>query len=119
MKTSNDVSTVSDAKSLSEYEMNFDFIVSMVIWYEVLNKVNKISKVLQQRDMNVGAALNLLKGLIVFFKEYREEGFEKAKIEAQNIAIELLIEPQFRDIRIRTKKKFFDEKAVDEPMKSA
>ncbi|CAH9081169.1 unnamed protein product [Cuscuta europaea] len=119
MKSSNDASTVSDAKSLFEYEMNFDFIVSMVIWYEVLNKVNKISKLLQQRDMDVGVALNLLKGLILLFKEYREEWFEKAKIEAQNIAIDLHIEPRFRDIRIRTKKKFFDEKAIDEPMKSA
>ncbi|CAH9135171.1 unnamed protein product, partial [Cuscuta epithymum] len=46
-KFSNDPSTVSDAKSISDYEMNFDFLVALVLWYEILNKVNKVSKVLQ------------------------------------------------------------------------
>lgn len=109
---------MSDAKSLSEYEMNFDFLVGMVIWYEILNKVNKVSKVLQQRDMNMDVAISLLKGLIIFFEEYREEGFEKAKIEAEKIALELNIESQFRETRTRTKKKFFDENTRDEQIES-
>ena len=90
----------------------------MVIWYEILNKVNKVSKVLQQRDMNMDVAISLLKGLIIFFEEYKEEGFEKAKIEAEKIALELNVEPQFRETRTRSKKKFFDEKARDEQIKS-
>ncbi|CAH9099211.1 unnamed protein product [Cuscuta epithymum] len=117
-KFSNDPSTVSDAKSISDYEMNFDFLVALVIWYEILNKVNKVSKVLQQRDMNMSSAISLLKGLIAFFKEYREDGFEKAKVEAEKIATELVIEPQFRETRVRTKKRFFDENANDEPTRS-
>ncbi|CAH9128174.1 unnamed protein product [Cuscuta epithymum] len=117
-KFSNDPSTVSDAKSISDYEMNFDFLVALVIWYEILNKVNKVSKVLQQRDMNMSSAISLLKGLIAFFQEYREDGFEKAKAEAEKIAIELDIEPQFREARVRTKKRFFDENANDEPTRS-
>ncbi|KAM7502522.1 hypothetical protein LguiB_001426 [Lonicera macranthoides] len=64
--------------------------------------------------MNMDVAISLLKGLIVFFEEYREEGFEKAKIEAEKIALELNIESQFHETRTRSKKKFFDEKARDE-----
>ncbi|CAH9115870.1 unnamed protein product, partial [Cuscuta epithymum] len=118
-KCSNDPSTVSDAKSICEYEMNFDFLVAMVIWYEILNKVNKVSKVLQQKDMIISSAITLLKGLIAYFKDYREDGFEKAKVEAEKLAIELNIQPQFRETRVRTKKRFFDENAMDEPIKSA
>ena len=39
-----------------------DFLVGMVIWYEILNKVNKVSKVLQKKDMNIDDAISLLKG---------------------------------------------------------
>ncbi|KAK3188683.1 hypothetical protein Dsin_028244 [Dipteronia sinensis] len=68
MENSDDATTVSDAQSLAKY-LKFDFLVSMVIWYEILNKVNKVSEVLWKKDMNIDDAISLLNGLITYFEE--------------------------------------------------
>ncbi|XP_073063978.1 uncharacterized protein [Primulina eburnea] len=115
-----DATTVSDAGSLANFELrSFEFFVGMVIWFEVLHKVNKISKILQRKDMVIGEGINLLKGLIIFLEEYRNTGFEAAKSEAEKIALEMEVEPIFRETRIRHKKRFFDENARDEPIQGA
>ena len=59
---------------LGEYE----FIVAIVIWYEVLYAVNLVSKNLQTKDMLIDAAIEKVKGLIYFFEGYRETGFLEA-----------------------------------------
>ena len=51
---------------LGEYE----FIVAIVIWYEVLFVVNLVSKNLQTKDMLIDVAIEKVKGLISFFKGY-------------------------------------------------
>ncbi|XP_073037558.1 uncharacterized protein [Primulina eburnea] len=56
---------------------------------KVLHKVNKISKILQRKDMVIGEGINLLKGLIIFLEEYRNTGFEAAKSEAEKIALQM------------------------------
>ncbi|CAA0839993.1 TTF-type zinc finger protein with HAT dimerisation domain [Striga hermonthica] len=115
-----DATTASDARSLAEYELqSFDFLVGVVIWFEILQKVNSVSKAFQKNDMVIGESISLLQGLIVFLEEYRNCGFESAKLEAQKIALEMDVEPAFREIRIRRKSKFFDENARDEPIQGA
>ncbi|CAA0830700.1 hAT dimerisation domain-containing protein / transposase-related [Striga hermonthica] len=117
---SGDATTASDARSLAEYELqSFDFLVGVVIWFEILQKVNSVSKAFQKNDMVISESISLLQGLIVFLEEYRNCGFESAKVEAQKIALEMDIEPAFREIRIRRKSKFFDENARDEPIQGA
>ena len=106
MENSDDATTVSDAQSLAKC-LKFDFLVGMVIWYEILNKVNKVSKVLQKKDMNIDDAISLLKGLITYFEEYREKGFDEAMIEVEKIAIEMEIKSKFHETRVRSKNKFF------------
>ena len=117
MENSDDATTVSDAQSLAKC-LKFDFLVGMVIWYEILNKVNKVSKVLQKKDMNINDAISLLKGLITYFEEYRERGFDEAMIEAEKIVIEMEIKSKFHETCVHSKKKFFDEIASDEPIES-
>ncbi|XP_073129369.1 uncharacterized protein [Henckelia pumila] len=63
--------------------------------------------------------ISLLKGLIIFLEEYKISGFEIAKSEAENIALELEVEPIFRETRIRHRKRFFDENSRDEPIQGA
>jgi Domain of unknown function (DUF4371)/hAT family C-terminal dimerisation region len=117
---SNDAATISDAEALVNYEFQkFEFIVSLVIWYEILEKVKKVSKILQGKDIDVGKCVDLLQGLILFLEEYRNNGFEIAKSEAEKIALELEIEPTFRESRVRRRKKFFEESATDEPIQVA
>ena len=49
---------------LGEYE----FIMAIVIWYEVLFVVNLVSKNLQANDMLSNVAIEKVKGLISFFQ---------------------------------------------------
>ncbi|XP_022851151.1 zinc finger MYM-type protein 1-like [Olea europaea var. sylvestris] len=91
-----DPKTKSEAECLVTYEINkFVFLLGMIIWYEVLNNVNKVSKHLQEEDMHIDVAIDHLKGLISFFKSYRESGFESTMVDAKEIVSELEIEPKF------------------------
>ena len=70
-------------------------MVSTVIWYEVLNHVNIVSKKLQSKDMHLDNAITEINKLIGYFKDYRETDFSKAIDEAKKIAIEMGIDPIF------------------------
>ncbi|XP_022856014.1 zinc finger MYM-type protein 1-like [Olea europaea var. sylvestris] len=95
-----DSKTKSEVECLATYEIdNFEFLLGMIIWYEVLNNINKVTKHLQTEDMHIDVAIDHLKGLISFFKGYREFGFESAMVDAKKIASELEIEPIFREKR--------------------
>ncbi|KAL7102343.1 hypothetical protein ACP275_08G114200 [Erythranthe tilingii] len=104
-----DGTITSEAEGLiiNEFE-NFDFLMSLVIWYDLLFFVNSVSKTLQNEDMHMDEALRQLKGLIILFEEYRETGFEKAKNEAQLIATKLGVQPVFRTRRVIKRKRQFD-----------
>ena len=56
----------------------YEFIVAIVIWSEVLYVVNLVSKHLQAKDMLIDVAIEKVKELIIIFKRYRESGFLEA-----------------------------------------
>jgi hypothetical protein len=78
-KTDNDAEKCSEAKSLAENELgSFEFLVPIIIWYEILSGVNLISKQLQSKDMLIDIAIEYVQGLVSFLKKrYRETGFSK------------------------------------------
>ncbi|KAG5600476.1 hypothetical protein H5410_031846 [Solanum commersonii] len=76
----------------------------MILFY-----INSISKSLQSKDMHIDVAIDQLRGLISFFKKYREEGFVSAMISAKEIAYEMNIELEVRKKRIAFRKKRFDD----------
>ncbi|XP_059627381.1 uncharacterized protein LOC132270202 [Cornus florida] len=118
--TSEDPKTKSDAECLATYEIeNFEFLLGMVIWFDILNAINKVSKIMQTKDMQIDVAIDLLKGLISFFETYRENGFKSAMIEAKEIATKMEVEPLFRERRVICRKKQFDESANEERTQSA
>jgi hypothetical protein len=50
--------TSSDAKSLANNEHGeFEFLVAIVIWYEILYALNAVSKDLQIKDMLIDVAI--------------------------------------------------------------
>ncbi|XP_071689120.1 uncharacterized protein [Rutidosis leptorrhynchoides] len=105
-----DAVIASEANSIAEKELGvFDFLVSIVIWYQVLNEVNIVSKTLQSKDMNIEIAIKEINRLIEYFKDYRETGFTKAIDEAKEIAIKMDVDPVFLEKRVIHKKKRFDE----------
>jgi hypothetical protein len=75
----------------------------------VLFAVNSVSKILQYKDMHIDVAINQLKTLIDFFKNYRETGFATAMSSVKEITKELEIEPVFQEKRVIRRKRHFDE----------
>ncbi|XP_022032568.1 zinc finger MYM-type protein 1-like [Helianthus annuus] len=114
-ETDNDAAIADEAISLAERELSeFDFLLSIVIWYEVLNQVNLVSKKLEAKDMHLEIAIQEINNLIKYFKEYRENGFSKAIDEAREIASEMDIDPIFIQKRIIKRKKRNDESSSSE-----
>ncbi|ESQ33345.1 hypothetical protein EUTSA_v10009558mg [Eutrema salsugineum] len=114
-ENSDNPKTRSEAESLAMSEVHgigsFEFLFGMIIWYELLFVVNKVSKILQSEDMDIDIALSQLEGLVAFLKNYRETGFDAAKGEAERIAIEMEVEPVFsvKAKRLRKRKRHHDE----------
>ncbi|KAK9734843.1 hypothetical protein RND81_04G166700 [Saponaria officinalis] len=99
-----------NAEKLASGEFkSFEFILSLVIWYEILSKINLVSKTLQNKDMRLDVALQSLKGLILFFEKYREMRFISAMTEAKEIANKMDIDPVFQEKRKVTKNRKYDE----------
>ena len=64
----------------------------MVIWYNLLFVINKVSKFLQSEEMHIDVAIEQLKGIMTYLEKYREVGFKEAIIEAKEVAIAMGIE---------------------------
>ncbi|XP_021991491.1 zinc finger MYM-type protein 1-like [Helianthus annuus] len=80
----------SEARSLEKHEVgDYEFLVQIVIWYEILSNVNVVSKKLQSKDVVLDVAIDEVDKLIKYFKNYREVGFLKVIDEAIEIANEL------------------------------
>ncbi|XP_026400323.1 zinc finger MYM-type protein 1-like [Papaver somniferum] len=88
---------------------NFEFLLSMVIWHNVLFVVNVVRKTLQGKDIDINDVVQKLKGLISFLESYRDNGFEKDLDESRVIATQMGIEPEFRIKRFIYKKTPFGE----------
>ncbi|CAO2814020.1 unnamed protein product [Amaranthus hypochondriacus] len=110
-----DTRVQSEAKSLANNELgNFEFLLATVIWYEILSEVNLVSKQLQSKEMMIDVAINSIKGLIAFFKTYRENGFSNALNTTKNLANEIGIECVFPKKRQVRRKRHFDETNIEE-----
>ena len=117
--TDNDATICTEAKSLATNELgDFEFIVAIVIWYEVLSAINLVSKQLQAKDMLIDIAIEKVQGLISFFTKYRDTGFPNALESAKEIAREMDVEPTFRTKRKIKRKRQFDETPEDESIAS-
>ncbi|KAD0462159.1 hypothetical protein E3N88_44242 [Mikania micrantha] len=113
--TDNDPKIQSEAKSLSDNEIgDFEFLVSLVIWFELLTTVNVVSKRLQTKDVILDFAIEEIRRLINFFKNYREVGLSKAIDEAKIIAIQMGVDPTFSQRRPLRRKKQFDETSSEQ-----
>ncbi|XP_021997124.1 zinc finger MYM-type protein 1-like [Helianthus annuus] len=118
-RDSTEANVKSEAKSLVENELEkFEFLLAMVIWYEVLHAINVVSKNLQSKDMGINIAIKQLDGLIIYFKNFRDEGFENAMIEAKELALKMGIEPSFGEKRVIRRNRRFDENVDNETLKT-
>ena len=112
----NDVQVSHEISTLAEQLKDFSFIVSLVVWYEVLFQINVVSKSLQSIHMDLSKCRELLKKCCVFLKDYRKTGLKSAILTAKESAEELKIEPVFKTTRLRCVKRQARETALDEPI---
>jgi hypothetical protein len=76
LSTDNDVESKdrSDAKNLFDVLGTFEFILGMVIWYEILFTINKVSKQLQSPSMCLDATLKIIEGAMKFLNIIEMKG---------------------------------------------
>ncbi|XP_060855512.1 zinc finger MYM-type protein 1-like [Metopolophium dirhodum] len=110
-----------EAECLCNLIKTFKFICSVVIWYDILNHINPISKLMQKPNFDISLALGILKTLLKHLNELRsEESFEKMIIDSTALATEMGVESVFENSRGRIKprrtRKHFDYEHNDEPL---
>jgi len=115
-ETANDLMAKSEANSLLNEISSYEFILSLVIWYDILEKVNIVSKSLQSQNMEISISTKMVYGLLEHLKQYRITGFDSAKNIANKLASEIDIPVIFKCCRIRKKKKMFSYEHNDEPI---
>ncbi|KAL7116728.1 hypothetical protein ACP275_03G023000 [Erythranthe tilingii] len=109
-ETSLDHKIKSEARCLATYEIeNFEFLLGMNIWFELLYAVNCVSKNLQSKDIHSDYAIEQLEGLVSFLEDFRVNGFESAINVTKTIVLKMGIEPIFREKCVIHRKRKFDE----------
>lgn len=103
---SRDMDTRCQANSLILKITNFKFICSVVIWHDILSKINVVSKILQSQNFDISEALEQLKNLTNILSQHRSNNFFENIISSATKIAELLdVEPSFLDnLRQRRKK---------------
>ncbi|KAK2635251.1 hypothetical protein Ddye_030043 [Dipteronia dyeriana] len=94
-ESSDNPKTKSEAESLANEFENFEFLIGMTVWYDILFSINTVSKILQSKNNCIDITIEHLKGVISFFENYRENGFTSTMIDAKSIACDMKIEPIF------------------------
>ena len=97
-----------EAQTLADQIMKFDFIVALNTWYDILFSVNYVSKSLQSKSMEMDNAIVLMDGCLKYVRDYRENGFCNAMINAKEITSELDIPADFAAVRHRRHRRMFD-----------
>ena len=88
---------------------DFEFLISLCIWYKILDKVSWVSQVLQKEQIDLENAIIKIKELILFFEELREDGFLDLMEEGRELVRKVGIKPIFTIKRVVRRKKQFDE----------
>lgn len=74
-----------EAKNLSKRIKKFKFICMVVVWHNILSKINIVSKSLQSHSINIANCLELITGLEEYLKKVKDDQaivdgwFENAK----------------------------------------
>ncbi|KAG6423139.1 hypothetical protein SASPL_113525 [Salvia splendens] len=114
-----ELSDKTDANNLLKALGSFEFILGMVIWYDILFAVNTVSKRLQSPSMCIDTTLQQIEDMRNYFNNYRNEGFASSMTIAKSIASEMGVEPSFSVKRKAQRKKHFDEIDTNEEILQA
>ena len=114
-----------EIKGVAKTMATFDFVLTTVIWYEVLSQINFVSKSLQAVNMQIDVTVDKLDGLHQWIKSYRQTGFNEALKTAEDLSrqwsrkLDVEIPSSFAAStsgRRRTITSFFDKETRDDPI---
>lgn len=112
----------STAIGIAKKLTDFRFLCCLTTWYDVLFKINCVSKTLQKKVVNLQSALKLIESVKAFLGSMRtENGLSSVITDAKELADKLEISPEFTDevlVRPRKMKRQFSYEGKDEPVKS-
>jgi hypothetical protein len=94
-----------EATGLRKEMQSFEFVIVLVMWYEILKTVDLVSKLLQTKNMDLHKAANLLRVATEKLKKYRNS-FHEVHEDAKKLAEKWGVTPAFSEKRARAKKRF-------------
>lgn len=102
---SKDMDTRVQANNLISKITSFKFLCSIFIWYDILIKINMISKMMQNPTINIQTIMENVKHLTTYLENYRsDQNFEQIINSATEAANALDVDPVFPEVRRRKKK---------------
>lgn len=109
----------SKAIGIAKKLTDFRFLCSLITWYEVLYRVNMVSKSLQKKEVNIPTALKLIDNVKEFLNGMRSEnGLNSIITDARELAEKLEVPPEFKteaQVRPRKTKRQFSYESEYEP----
>ena len=115
-----DMDSRAQANNIISKICSFKFLCSVSIWYDILNLVNIVSKIMQKPTFDLQLVTENLNSVLNNLKSLRtDEKFEELMTSAMAKARELDIEPDFPETRKRKKRKLFDYEASDDTVNDA
>ena len=109
-----DPALYSECRSLRREILSYEFIISLIVWYDILFKINIISKLWQKVNMDLSTAMKHFEGFLTWISEYRKSGWVSVLVDANSLAEEIGVNKEFKQTRIRKKKCLFDYEGQDE-----
>lgn len=118
-ESANDNITKNIAHSIAEKIANYKFILSVLCWYDILQRINIVSKSLQSHQINIPQCINLMENIIVFLRKYRENSFVNIEINTKDIATQMNVSLEFPSVlQFRLWTQFINQ-CLDEPITDA
>lgn len=103
-----------EAENLVTHIEDYGFLVMINVWYDILNRVNVVSKTMQNASVELSTAVSLMNSVTEYLIDYRENGYEKALKSAKELTTVLDVEPIFKCKRIRKRRRLFEYECTDE-----
>ena len=87
-----------EAESLANHLKHYKFLVSLIFWYNVLFKVNYISKEPQDKTKDIDAGMASFEKLLSWLRIYRKKGFNGVLIGSNKLATTVELPLKFRKL---------------------
>ncbi|KAL0454791.1 UNVERIFIED_CONTAM: hypothetical protein Slati_0818300 [Sesamum latifolium] len=107
----------SEAKSLANSLESFEFLLGIVVWYDILFCINMMSKKLQSESMSIDSTIEQIEGVLAFFEGYRKTRFATSMNIAKDLAFDMDAQPTF-PVKLRVLRKQYGKNTDDEDVRS-